>query len=206
MEPINELAAALAAAQGEILPAPKDADNPYFKTKYASLPAIREAMREAFAKHGLSVVQIPEVIDGRLQLHTLLLHASGQWLDCGTLTAEVDLTNPQKIGAFTTYFRRYSLAAISQAVGDEDLDSSETLQEPKSQPKSPPRSAAKQEKPTEKEQVYINEALAEIAKCPSLEALNALIDMFKAKSPAIHNALRGLVVERRNQLKEQANA
>jgi hypothetical protein len=206
MDQINELAAALAKAQGEILPAPKDADNPYYKTKYASLPAIREAMREAFAKHGLSVVQIPEVCDGHLHLRTILLHASGQSLDCGTLTAEVDLTNPQKIGAFTTYFRRYSLAAISQAVADEDLDSSEALQQPKPQAKPQPKQPAKEATPTEKEQTYIDEALIEIAKCPSLESLNMLIDMFKAKSPAVHNALRGLVMERRAQLKEEQNA
>ena len=119
---LNELASALAKAQGEILPAPKDADNPFFKSKYASLPAIREAMREAFAKNGLSVLQIPEVHDGSLHLHTILLHSSGQCLKCGTLSAEVDLTNPQKIGSAVSYFRRYSLAAISQTVGDTDDD------------------------------------------------------------------------------------
>ena len=33
MSELNELAAALAKAQGEIMPAPKDADNPFFKSK-----------------------------------------------------------------------------------------------------------------------------------------------------------------------------
>ena len=122
MDNLNELAAALAAAQGEILPAPKDADNPYFRSKYASLPAVREAMREAFAKHGLSVIQMPEVDAGRICLHTLLLHSSGQTLDCGTLSAEIDLTNCQKMGSAITYFRRYSLAAISQTVADDSED------------------------------------------------------------------------------------
>lgn len=125
MEPINELAAALAAAQGEIMPAPKDADNPFFKSKYASLPAVRAAMQAAFAKHGLSVVQIPSIEGSQLRLHTLLLHSSGQSLDCGLLAADVDLANPQKMGSAITYFRRYALAAISQTVADEDDDANE---------------------------------------------------------------------------------
>lgn len=122
MSDLNELADALAKAQGEIEPAPKDADNPYFKSKYASLPAIREAVRTIFAKNGLSVVQMPSVAEGQLRLRTLLLHSSGQTLDCGTLAADVDLTNCQKAGSAISYFRRYALAAISQTVADEDDD------------------------------------------------------------------------------------
>ena len=138
MSELNELAAALAKAQGEIEPAPKDADNPYFKSKYASLPAVREAMRAAFAKHGLSVVQCPLVSEGQLMLRTLLLHSSGQMLDCGTLAAVVDLENPQKAGSAITYFRRYALAAISQTVADEDDDgnaaSAPTSKKPRKKP------------------------------------------------------------------------
>lgn len=134
MENLNELAAALAKAQGKILPAPKDSDNPYFKSKYASLPAVREAIREAFSENGLSVVQMPSVEDGQLKLRTLLLHSSGQSLDCGTLAAEVDLTNPQKAGSAVTYFRRYSLSALSGCVADEDDDAEAVRQAPKAKP------------------------------------------------------------------------
>ena len=140
MSELNELAAALAKAQGEILPAPKDADNPFFKSKYASLPAVREAVREVFAKNGLSVVQMPSVEGGHLHLKTLLLHSSGQTLDCGTLTAEVDLSNPQKAGSAITYFRRYALAAISQTVADEDDDAEAAKKATRGQPKAQPLS------------------------------------------------------------------
>jgi len=133
MSELNELAAALAKAQGRIHPAPKDADNPFFKSKYASLPAVREAMQAAFAENGLSVVQIPEVVDGQLRLRTILMHSSGQTLDCGSLIADVDLSNPQKIGSAITYFRRYSLAAISQTVADDDDDGNAASAKPKSQ-------------------------------------------------------------------------
>ena len=133
MSELNELAAALAKAQGEIMPAPKDADNPFFKSKYASLPAVREAVREVFAKHGLSVVQMPSVTEGRLELRTVLLHSSGQSIDCGTLAAEVDISNPQKAGSAITYFRRYALGAVSGCVTEED-DDAEAVRAPARKP------------------------------------------------------------------------
>jgi hypothetical protein len=80
------------------------------------------------------VVQIPEVDGTQLRLRTLLLHSSGQSLDCGTLAAEIDTTNPQKAGACITYFRRYSLAAISQTVADEDTDAQDVAAPPAKKP------------------------------------------------------------------------
>ena len=133
MNELNELATALAAAQGEIMPAPKDADNPFFKSKYSSLPAIREAVREVFAKNGLSVIQCPSVVEGRLELRTVLLHSSGQSFDCGVLAAEVDVANPQKAGSAISYFRRYALAAVSGCVSDED-DDAEAVRAPSRKP------------------------------------------------------------------------
>jgi hypothetical protein len=160
---LNELAAALAKAQGEILAAPKDSDNPFFKSKYSSLPAVREAIREAFAKNGLSVVQIPETDAGRICLHTLLLHSSGQKLNCGTLSAEVDITNPQKAGSAITYFRRYSLAALSQCVSDEPDDDGNAA------------SAPKQAKPAKLTGHDVVRLQAEINDAPTVEVLSAIL-------------------------------
>jgi len=184
---LNELAAALAKAQGEIHPAPKDADNPFFKSKYASLPAVREAMQQAFADNGLSVVQIPEVIDGQLRLRTILLHASGQTLDCGSLSADVDLSNPQKIGSAITYFRRYSLAAISQTVADEDDDGNAASQQSAkdwSKQKSTPKPSGP---PLSTE--HIAELTQAINGSPDVEALTSILAgksyrQLKANGPA----------------------
>lgn len=191
MADLNELAAALAQAQAEIEPAPRDSANPYFKSKYASLPAVREAMRGAFAKHGLSVVQMPEVIDGQLRLRTLLLHSSGQSLDCGSLAANVDLENPQKIGSAITYFRRYALAAISQTVADEDDDAN---------------AASQKAKLSKRDQSYVAEVLKLIADAKNLEELQTVGEMLRDKSPAVQSALRGGYMERQRQLKDQENA
>ncbi len=203
MSDLNELADALAKAQGEIMPAPKDANNPYFKSKYASLPAVREAMRKAFADNGLSVVQMPAVRQlgatgedsvGQLQLRTLLLHSSGQQLDCGTLSADVDMANPQKIGSAITYFRRYALAAISQTVADEDDDAN----------------AASQKKPkpklTAKQKAKIDDGLSEIAQCTSLDALNAIGETIKGMEATVQDALRKPWGDRQRTLKQVEEA
>ncbi len=192
MEAINELAAALAKAQGMIEPAPKDADNPFFHSKYASLPAIREAMRHAFTSNGLSIVQMPTVLDGQLRLRTILLHASRQSHDCGELAADVDLANPQKIGSAISYFRRYSLAAISQTVSDTDDDANAA-----SQP---------QAKLTPKEQSYVADAMKEIVSCSSLDELTAIAEILKGKTPPVQNALRGAYAKKQRELKEKQDA
>jgi len=203
MSDLNELAAALAAAQGEIQPAPKDANNPYFKAKYASLPAIREAMQAAFAKHGLSVVQMPEVVEGQLRLRTLLLHSSGQTLDCGTLAANVELDNPQKIGSAITYFRRYALSAISQTVADEDDDANAASHAPIGrgrQPKPTPPPAL-----TEEEQTYVTDTLKLLSVADATDLANIAEDV-KGRSPAVQNALRVPFGARQKFIKENPHA
>ncbi len=70
MESIRQLPnlfKALAAAQGEIETAKKDTTNTFFRAKYADLASCWDACREALAKHGLSVVQLPSAEDERLE-------------------------------------------------------------------------------------------------------------------------------------------
>ena len=42
-EQVNEVAAALAKAQGEMKPALKDSENPHFRSKYADLARVWDA-------------------------------------------------------------------------------------------------------------------------------------------------------------------
>jgi len=80
-ESIAALAEALAKAQLEFLPIAKDTNNPYYNKKYADLAALINATRPALGKHGLSVIQVPRVIQGRaVELSTMLLHSSGEFL------------------------------------------------------------------------------------------------------------------------------
>lgn len=52
---LGELAKALAAAQGEMENAAKSKDNPFFKSKYADLAAIKGVSQASLTKHVLAV-------------------------------------------------------------------------------------------------------------------------------------------------------
>lgn len=110
-EAINELAAALAIAQGQITGALKDSANPFFKSKYADLASVWDACREHLSKNGLAVIQTTrEDIEG-VTVETTLAHKSGQYIS-GLLRMFPKDKSPQAYGSAMTYARRYALAAI----------------------------------------------------------------------------------------------
>ena len=110
-EQLNELAKAMATVQAQITYAKKDADNPFFKSKYADLQAVWDACREPLTAAGLSVIQTTEPAEGGVCIVTTLLHESGQWMR-GKLFMKPVKNDPQGIGSCITYARRYALAAI----------------------------------------------------------------------------------------------
>lgn len=120
-EQIDQVASALAKAQGQIVPAIKDCSNPFFKSKYADLSSIWNACREPLSKNNLSVVQTMDTIDGKLILCTLLLHSSGQWIK-SLMPVIATKNDAQGIGSALTYMRRYSLAAMVGITSDDDDD------------------------------------------------------------------------------------
>ena len=130
-EQINELAAALAKAQGQIEGAKKSSSNPFFKSKYADLAECWKTCREALTANGISVIQMPEEINenGRLNITTMLAHSSGQYIS-STLTMTVTKLDPQAIGSAITYGRRYALAAMV-GLAQEDDDGEKAMARPK---------------------------------------------------------------------------
>lgn len=121
-ETINELAGALAKAQGEITGALKDSANPFFKSKYADLASCWDACRGPLSKNGLSVVQGLDVSEGHLYLKTRLMHSTGQWISSTTPVTPKDDT-PQGMGSALTYARRYALTAmVGVAQVDDDAN------------------------------------------------------------------------------------
>ncbi len=120
-ESIDQLAKALASAQAEIGTASKDRENPHFRSRYATLASVQDACRSALSRHGLSVVQLPGGEGQRVEMTTVLMHSSGQWISCsGTFIATKG--DPQGIGSAITYARRYQLAAIVGVAPDDDDD------------------------------------------------------------------------------------
>lgn len=119
---IKDLAGALSKAQAALTAAKKDAINPHFKNRYATLQSVWDAAKEVLAPNGLSVVQTFEPTGGsRMDITTTLIHSSGQWIG-GTLSLLPQRADPQGIGSAITYGRRYALAAILGIVSDDDDD------------------------------------------------------------------------------------
>ena len=120
-ESITNLATALAMAQMNLKGAIKDSANPFFKSKYADLSSVVEAIRPAFGQCGLSYVQRIEPSDrDEVRVETILMHASGEWLSCGVLNLPVSKADAQGYGSALTYARRYSLAAACGVAPEDD--------------------------------------------------------------------------------------
>lgn len=118
---VGELAKALAKAQAELSDAHEDGKNPHFRSRYATLRAVRATITPVLAKHGLAVVQMPLVANGEVGVATVLMHESGQWVR-SELVLPMTKRDPQQAGSAITYARRYSLQAIVNIASDDDDD------------------------------------------------------------------------------------
>jgi hypothetical protein len=112
-ESIGKLALALSKAQAKITGALMDSSNPFFKSKYADLASVMDAIRIPFAENELAVTQLIEEKEGKHYLITMLMHSSGEYVTSTYPLIIKDLNNPQSIGSVVTYARRYNLAAVS---------------------------------------------------------------------------------------------
>jgi hypothetical protein len=118
---LDQLATALAVAQGSMQGAVKDRTNPAFKSSYADLASTWDACRVALSTNGLAVSQHPgRLEDGSVTVTTMLLHRSGQHITsvCSALPRDA---SPASVGSVVTYLRRYGLAA-AVGVSPEDDD------------------------------------------------------------------------------------
>lgn len=118
---IEKVAAAIVAAQKEMGNAVKDSKNPFFKSTYADLNAIREVILPVAAKYELAVLQLPATQDGKNYIETVILHSSGQFLAAMDEVVVSKQNDPQSKLAAQTYTRRGSLQA-SFNIGSEDDD------------------------------------------------------------------------------------
>lgn len=120
-EQIDQLATALAKAQGEMPVAYKNSKNPFFKSNYADFEAIIAASRPSLSKYGLAVVQSPTVSEnGTSFLETVLLHCSGQWIKSKAMhqPAKQDV---QSLSSYNTYLKRMCYTSlIGVATSDDD--------------------------------------------------------------------------------------
>ena len=119
---ITKLAKALLNVQRQLLPAAKDATNPFTKSRYATLNSVMAASREALLDNGIWMCQCPVPVDtpGAIGLMTKLTHTeSGQW-QSSIAVVPLPKADPQGMGSAITYARRYALTAMLGLVTEDD--------------------------------------------------------------------------------------
>lgn len=127
-EQINELAAALAKAQGSFTNPER---NRKVKVKlktggeyefyYTTIDRIIEMIRKPMAENGLSFAHSVTLDQEWAIVTTRIMHASGQWIE-DELPVKPDGFGPQQVGSAITYGKRYSLSALLGVASDEDDD------------------------------------------------------------------------------------
>jgi hypothetical protein len=110
---ITKVLAAIHAVQKQVDGVSKDARNPHFKNRYASLESVVDTIRGPYLAAGLVVMQGPgKFVDGTLSVTTMIAHAeSGEWIK-STFQIPVQKNDPQGAGSAQTYGQRYSLMAL----------------------------------------------------------------------------------------------
>ena len=132
----DTLAAAMAKAFAEIEGATKSANNPHFKTKYADLTSVIEAIKPALVANGLFFTQQPRVNEKGVEIETVLHYEDGSVYSLGCLFVPADRANAQAFGSALTYARRYALVtAFGVPVEDDDGNAAASAPAPKREAK-----------------------------------------------------------------------
>lgn len=136
---IQKIAEALQLFHLKVGKIKKDANNPFFKSKYATLSNILDQIEVPLQESDLVITQFP---DDDHCLTSLLIHTkSGEWMKARYKMSPVPeyikekdksgivlfrstevYDNPQAIGSALTYARRYAIGAILSLNIDEDDD------------------------------------------------------------------------------------
>ena len=142
-ESISSISKALAAAQADFEPVPKNKtakirgkNNTEYTYKYADLADVLGMAVPVLARHGIAFLQPNERIDGRLFVTTLLAHESGEWMQSDGIEVDelemkwnefekksvLERCDPRTIGGDFTYYRRYDGCSFIGIAPDEDVD------------------------------------------------------------------------------------
>jgi hypothetical protein len=129
-ESIKELALALHKAHAKISAVAKSASNPFFKSKYADLASVVDAVKPALHSEGIVFIQGLQDAEGGVAIETMLLHVSGEWIS-STLRLPASKEDAQGYGSACTYGRRYGLQAICGLPAEDDDGNAATATAPK---------------------------------------------------------------------------
>lgn len=124
----TKLAQSLAVFQLKVDKIKKDATNPFFKSKYASLSNIQDAISIPLNESGLVYSQMPCGVN---ELTTMLIHAeSGEYFQSTYTMTVAKQNDPQAVGSAITYAKRYALVATLGLNIDDDDDANAATKAP----------------------------------------------------------------------------
>lgn len=112
---------AIAEAQAEMHNPVFDSENPYFKSKFASLAAVRNAVVPQLAKRGVAVFQDLTAVEGGVACTTILA-GFGSEIRFGPLVIPAAKKDAHGYAAAGSYAKRIHLQAVACVVGDDDDD------------------------------------------------------------------------------------
>jgi ERF superfamily len=133
-ESVAAIATALAKAQTELSNPEKAmvgtvynnrSDSPQ-SFRYASLSSGLDIIRKTLGGAQIAITQTTGIdrVSGMVNLNTVLLHTSGEWISSDWPVCQVSETSaPRRMGAALTYARRYALFTMVGIAGEDDLDS-----------------------------------------------------------------------------------
>jgi hypothetical protein len=130
-ESLKTIAPALHKAQGAIKAALKDSTNPHFRSKYADLSSVIEAVKEPLQANGITFLQGIEDGENGVAVETMLLHVSGEWIS-STLKIPASKQDAQGYGSAITYGRRYGLQSMCGVPAEDDDGNAATASPPPS--------------------------------------------------------------------------
>src|ERR1035437_542237 len=132
-ESVAAIATALAKAQTELSNPEKAmvgtvynnrSDSPQ-SFRYASLSSGLDIVRKTLGGQQIAIAQTTDIdrANGTVNLTTLLLHTSGEWISSDWPVCQISETSaPRRMGAALTYARRYALFTMVGIAGEDDLD------------------------------------------------------------------------------------
>ena len=135
--------AALALAQSQMKTPHKDATNPHFRNRYASLKSCIKAIKPALNDNGFALIQAAGKDEEGHYMQTTFEHTSGG-LFTSKFYLEPEKKGMQGLGSAATYAKRYGLLGLAGIEPDEDADddgnaADEKPAAPKPQPKPQPK-------------------------------------------------------------------
>lgn len=135
----KEAIAALALAQSQMKTPHKDATNPHFRNRYASLKSCIKAIKPALNDNGFALIQAAGKDEQGHYIQTTFEHTSGG-LFTSKFYMEPEKKGMQGLGSAATYAKRYGLLGLAGIEPDEEADDDgNAADEPPAAPKPKPQ-------------------------------------------------------------------